>query len=382
MRFLARCVRGLEWVAADEIASGLDPARIRMRRREIQFNLPEPDPALLALRTVDDVFAEVGRLDGVGHTKDIPPKLAERVADLDWREAVECLQQLRDLPARPRFDVVVSLEGRRNFNRFTVEDTIGTALAPRLGSAGFVSRTRDGSRAAETDMTVRLLLQGNGATVALRLASRPLHRRPYKQDAGPGSLHPPLAAALVRMAVTGDDQIVGDPFCGDGTIPIETVLAHPGARVLGSDLDPERLANARVNARRAKADITLVRADAGRLPWRPGGVDVVVTNPPWSVAVEADGALAGSLEHLWSALPSLAGRHACLIADADLDAPGQLRAAGLALLPHVQRVRNAGRISDIVLAAPGTSAPVLPPGPAGWLDRAVGTGIVGAEDSF
>ncbi|WP_344967429.1 methyltransferase [Streptosporangium fragile] len=375
-------MRGLEWVAADEIATVLSPSRIRMRPREIRFDLPEPHPALLTLRTVDDVFVEVGRLDGVGHTKDVPPVLAERVIGLGWAGAVDGLRRLRALPARPLFDVVVSLEGRRNFNRFTLEDAVGEVLAPRLRGR-FVSRTQDGSRAAETDVTVRLLVQGQGATVAVRLADRPLHRRAYKQSAGRGSLHPPLAAALVRMSVTGDGPVVvADPFCGDGTIPIETLLAHPEARVVASDLDPARLANARANARWAKAEFGLVRADAGRPPWGRGRVDVVISNPPWNVTVEAGGSLAGSLERFWSTLRESAGSRVCLVADAALDAPGRLRAAGLTLFPHVQRVRVAGRISDIVLAAPGAVAPELPPGLAGWLDRALGTGVVGADDSF
>ncbi|GAA2089251.1 THUMP domain-containing protein [Actinomadura alba] len=379
-------MRGLEWVAADEIASTVGPAQLRMRRREIRFALPEPDPALFALRTADDVFAELGRLDDVGHTKDVPPKLAERVAGLDWRQAVDHVRTLRPLPATPRFDVVVSLEGRRNFNRFTLEDAVGAVLATRLGGR-FVSRTADGGRAAGTDLTVRLLLRGDGATVALRLASHPLHRRSYKLDAGPGSLHPPLAAALARIAAPDAHPgaegpgTVADPFCGDGTIPIETLLAYPGTRALASDLDPGRLANAHANAHRAKVDIGFARADAGRLPWKEGGIDLVITNPPWNVAVDAGGRLTGSLERFWADLAALTGRNACVIADSGLEAPERLRAAGFSLLPHVQRIRIAGRISDIVLAAQGPTPPSLPPGLAGWLDRALGTGVIG-EDSF
>jgi len=366
-------VRGLEWVAADEVA-GLSPLRLRMQRREVRFDLAGSDPALLELRTVDDVLVEVGRLDGVGHTRDVPLVLAERAAALDWSGALAAVRALRPLPERPTFDVAAGLEGKRNFNRFAVEDAAGAALAPRL-AARFASRSSFGAGAAGTDLTVRVLLQGSGATLAVRLAARPLHRRAYKQAAGPGSLHPPLAAALVRIAGARAGVVCADLFCGDGTIVIEAALA--GAVALGSDLDRERLRGAAANAERAGAAVTLVWADATDPPWR--GVDALVTNPPWNVAVEAGGALAGSLRDWWPRLPGLA-RRVCLVANADLDASARLRAVGLAVHPHVQRVRLAGRISDVVLA--GTTGPQLPPGLAGWLDRAQGTGLVGAEGDF
>lgn len=373
MRLLARCVRGLEWVAADEVA-GLAPDRLRTARREVRFDLPAADAALLGLRTVDDVLVEAGRLDGVGHTRDVPPVLADRLAALDWAGPLAAVRAVRAIPDHPSFDVVAGLEGRRNFNRYAVEDAAGAALAAVLG-ARFVSRSPGGPTPGGADLTVRVLLAGSGATAALRLADRPLHRRYWKQAAGPGSLHPPLAAALVRIAGVRAPMRVADPFCGDGTVAVEAALA--GARVLGADLDADRLRGAAANARRAGVTVALLRADAARPPWR--GADVLVTNPPWNVAVEAGGGLDGSLDAWWARLPALASR-ACLVADAGLDAAARLRDAGLTVHPHVQRVRVAGRLSDVVLA--GTAQPRLPDGAARWLDRARSSGVVGAGDGF
>src|SRR2546421_2763956 len=179
MIIIARCVHGLEWVCADEIESTVPAASdITLARREVTFTVSK-ESRLLALRTVDDVFVRVGELGDVGSTKDALPTLAKRLAALDWPGA-----------DGRRFDVVASLEGRRSYNRYAVEAAAGAALAAVLGGT-FLDR----AAAGDSELTVRLFLRGTTAVAALRLAARPLHRRPYKQDTRPGTLPPPVAAA-------------------------------------------------------------------------------------------------------------------------------------------------------------------------------------------
>ena len=66
LRLLARTVRGLEHVVAAEVAA---IGRVeRIRHREVWFTAP-PTPAVLDLRTADDVFLIGAVVDGVGHTR-------------------------------------------------------------------------------------------------------------------------------------------------------------------------------------------------------------------------------------------------------------------------------------------------------------------------
>jgi len=382
-------VHGIEWVCAEEIARTLPAGDVRLARREVTFRLPSVDDRLHALRTVDDVFVRVGEVGDVDTTKDALPVLARRLAALDWSAADPGAVPGRSVavPGRPaaepgavpgrRFDVVASIEGRRTYNRYAVEAAAGAALAPVLG-ATFVART-DARPAGESDLTVRLFLRGPVAIAALRLAARPLHRRAYKQDTGPGTLHPPLAAALARLAAPAGGERVLDPFCGDGTLAIEAALAYPDARVTGTDIDPARVANARANAQRAGVAVEFAVADAGG-DARPADTraddtrtaDVVLTNPPWNLAVDAAGTLAGSLDRFWRTVP---GR-LCAVTDADLAVPEALRRLGFTTA-LTTRVRLAGRVSDVVLAAPpGHPAPALPPGLAAWREQAVRAGVV------
>jgi precorrin-6B methylase 2 len=271
-------------------------------------------------------------------------------------------------------DVVAAVEGHR-FGRFAVEHAVGPPLAARLGGGRYLRRTAEGREPGEEDLTVRVSVRDGVVGAAVRLAARPLHRRDWKRDTGPGTLHPPLAAALARIAAPESGWSVVDPFCGDGTVAIETALAFPAASVTGHDLDPVRLDNATRNAERAGVPVTFARVDAGR----PGErADVVITNPPWNLAVDGTGTLRDGLEPFWRRLPALlgpAGRFVAIM-DAALDGPTALVRAGLAL-GLASRVRLAGRVSDVVLAA--AHPPELSESAAAWRDRAIAQGVVTAE---
>jgi 23S rRNA G2445 N2-methylase RlmL len=373
---IARCVHGFEWICADEVTARLtDAAQIALSRREITFRLPDLSHHLFELRTVDDVFVEVGQVSGVGTSKDVPHELARRLEALPWPIQLERVRRLRAIPAAPLIDVVASIEGRRGFNRFAVENTSGESLARLIGGT-YLARSATGRTPGEPDLAVRIFVRGQSAVAALRIGAQPLHRRAYKQDTGPGTLHPPVAAALARLAEPLPGSAVLDPFCGDGTIAIETELAYPQARVTASDIDAARVRHATHNAERAGVHPALLTADA-LLTKAAGDVDALVTNPPWNLAVEAGGALARSLVPFWRRVPELLAPTGRLIAvtEADLDAPAALRRAGLDVGMAIQ-VRLAGRVSHVVLAGTGGSTPQVPEGAARWRERAIAARVV------
>lgn len=374
---IIRCVHGTEWVAAAEIEAALPGASgVAMARREVTFMLPELDPRVLALRCADDAFLQVGEVGQIGLTKADVPTLASEVTRTDWLAASEAVgAQREEQPST--FDCVVSIEGKRSYNRYTVEDAVGHALGEVLGLR-FLPRSPAGpASATQPDLTVRLFLRGTTATVALRIGQRPLHRRAYKLATGPGTLHPPLAAALAALAGK-DGQVVHDPFCGDGTLAIETALMWPMSRVTAGDIDPERVANTRANAERAGVDLVVSTVDAGGLSELGTGLDLLLTNPPWDLAVAPHGQLQSSLRTFWSdAAHVLRGTgRVCTLTDAALDVPDALRACGFAVT-LATRLRLAGRVVHLTLAtAPGSAAPQLPMSLASWRRQAVSEGVV------
>lgn len=157
-------------------------------------------------------------------------------------------------------------------------------------------------------------------TLAIDTSGEGLHKRGYRRTAGEAPLKETLAAAMAYLSRLYPDSTVYDPFCGSGTILIESALLArniaPGLRrsfaaeqfdflpqqiwrreraraqeliradapfrAVGSDIDPQAVALTRENARRAGLS-GCVSAEAASLsafaPEGPRGV--VITNPPY-----------------------------------------------------------------------------------------------------
>jgi tRNA (guanine6-N2)-methyltransferase len=291
-RLVARCVRGVEEILAEEVRRrGLGSVQV-MGHREVRFD-GIAAPAVLDLATADDVFVLAAEVDGIGRARADLHRLRCAVAGAD----VDRVRHVRELcggpPGAGAVDVSASVLGRRAFNRYDLEDAVGTVLSRRLGMP-YRSR-RGGARPPAGGLGWRVTVVDDRATVALRVPARPLHRRPYKAASTPGTLHPPLAAAMLQLA--GPGNVLLDPCCGAGTLPIEAARAGLAARVLGSDADPAAVAASVANGE--GTGVTWSVADACALPLRDGAVDRIVVNPPWARQVGPRGRLTTDPDRLW-----------------------------------------------------------------------------------
>ncbi|WP_181785572.1 methyltransferase domain-containing protein [Streptomyces phytophilus] len=355
--FVARCARGLEPQLATEILQRELGSITAIGHRTVHFRAWRPyDTGVTGLRTADDVFLLGAKGRDIGGRRPSLPELA----DLVRKAAPERLLHHRTtlVPQAtgdvPGVEVSASFLGRRNFNRYDAEDAVGNELAAQLKVPYHPRRT--GGAPPPDYAPWRLTLDGTRATLLLRITPRPLHRRPYKQSTVPGSLHPPLAAAMTRLADIGPGHTVLDPCCGAGTLLIEAALAHPeAARYQGYDIDPTALAAARANRTTASlARIRLHRADAGRIPLPDATVDRIVCNPPWGTQVEPKARLAKTPTACWQELSRLLTPQG--IAVLLLPTPTPLSPAIEAgLLPtHTQRIHLAGSPRYVVkLERPG-----------------------------
>lgn len=131
-----------------------------------------------------------------------------------------------------------------------------------------------------TDSPWEAVIHETSDAVAIDLVPRVTDPRfSYRQGDVPAASHPTLAAALVRVAGVRAEDVVWDPFVGSGTELCERALAGPYRRLIGSDRDPGALRVAEQNLAVAGAvGAELSRADANTFD--PGGVTLIVTNPP------------------------------------------------------------------------------------------------------
>ncbi len=293
-RLVARSVRGIERLLAEEIRRlGLGTVE-RVGHREVRFT-SRAGPGVLNLRTADDVFVVAAEVEGISSRRADLGRLRRALTAVDLDRVLRLRERCGGPPAVLNVDVSASFLGRRAYNRYDLEDAVGEVLAERL-SAGYHSR-RGGLRPPPGGLTWRLTAVDDRATLALRVPQRPLHRRPYKIATIPGTLHPPLAAAMVTLAGLRPGQTVLDPCCGAGTVPIEAACTVAGVCALGLDADAAALAASVGNGRHTA--VTWARADAGALPIDGGCAHRVVLNPPWGRQVRPRGLLAADPGRLW-----------------------------------------------------------------------------------
>jgi 23S rRNA G2445 N2-methylase RlmL len=257
---LVRTVTGLERLAAAELTAA-NHRVIDLSKRQL---IVEPTSATIITdppRLADDLFIVRSAVPDPGRTR---PALTAAVNSLDL-----------GVCPRGRFAVSASFQGTRNYNRFDVEDLVGEAVQQLIGSR-YHSR-RDGTAPPTDRVDWRVVLDGKTMWVCFRPFDVPLHRRDYRRHTVTGSLHPPVAAAMTRLAGIGPDHRVLDPFCGAGTLLLEAHAIEPQATYLGID----------------KTTIQVARAntpDHASIQWRTGNArsltgqfDRIVTNPPWDV---------------------------------------------------------------------------------------------------
>ncbi|MER7078705.1 methyltransferase domain-containing protein [Saccharopolyspora kobensis] len=325
-RLVARSVRGVETLVAAEVRAF---GRVRrIGHREVFFDCAEPVPEVAELRCADDVLLVAAELTGVGRRRADLRLLAEAAAKVPGHRMLALRKRFGGPARSAHVDVTASFVGRRNYNRYDLEDAVGVPLGAALG-VPYRSR-RGGVAPPEGGCSWRVTVVDDRAVLALRIGARPAHRREYRQISRPGSLHPPLASALVRLAEPFDGARLLDPCCGTGTIPIEAALSRPSLSVIGCDRDPRAVAAAAVNGRSTTGRWAV--ADAGRLPVATGSVDLVVSNPPWDRQIPPAGVLAREPARFWRELRRVlrpGGRAVLLLPEPDLGGAGT---AGLALL--------------------------------------------------
>ena len=106
----------------------------------------------------------------------------------------------------------------------------------------------------------------------------------------------PSAARLVRFAGVKASHRVLDVGCGTGVVAI--TAARLGAKVTGSDLTPELIAQARENAEISETQVEWHEADVEKLPFKDAEYDVVLSQFGHMFAPRPDVAIAEMLRVL------------------------------------------------------------------------------------
>ena len=208
---------------------------------------------------------------------------------------------------------------------------------------------------AEPDLLVVARMDDTGdVVISIDLAGGSLSQRGWRTEAGEAPLREHLAAVmLIEARFDARVDVLVDPLCGSGTIPIEAALAAkatprvlspvaaalgawrpPGPLfadaapvIIGQDADLGVLVAAKANAARAEADVVWSRGDATMLAKEPIAAiaaergraaerGLILTNPPYGERLSAseDDALLALYADLGRAFRGFRGWRAGILA--------------------------------------------------------------------
>ena len=155
-------------------------------------------------------------------------------------------------------------------------------------------------------LEARIELHNGKADAYIRRTNVPDARFAYRKQALPASMHPALAASIVRYAAPyrkSENASVLDPCCGSGTFLIERELDAPCKSLFGVDLAPNAVLAARINAAAAKSAARFIQKDLTKFTPR-APVDEIYANLPFGNRVGTHENNERLYRALCSALPS------------------------------------------------------------------------------
>lgn len=264
-RYMATCVPGLEFAAADEIREKLrNVNNMALTRGKVTFDCTLADMDANGLKCADNVY-KLYRVFPVGPHKSDLAAVGESVRDIDF-----------GMDTQPPYRVIVSASrsGRHTYSRYDAARRIENSL---VSTGRYIPGGSDSH-----DLAIRADITGGSCSVYKQLTSSEIRFRGNAFHSVPGGIRPTIAHALVRLSRPRNGDVFYDPFCGAGTIPFERSY-YKSKKIFASDYNSEVVEVARMNLKQAAV---VFQADAVSMKMKDRSVNKVVTNMPWGKQVE------------------------------------------------------------------------------------------------
>uniref|UniRef100_A0A1B6LJN9 THUMP domain-containing protein n=1 Tax=Graphocephala atropunctata TaxID=36148 RepID=A0A1B6LJN9_9HEMI len=314
---------GFENVALDECKEvfGSELLAVTSRGRIFFTIHQEKYEKVHELRSIDNLYlvsALIPNLNFSSDDKDIDLELIKILAEtLEWKTALgiwkECTTfngnlyptiEEHDESSKMKIKLLEKLNSQGMTDRIAVTSVLNSSSSVlrfrvtcnRSGkhSFGSMDAARDfGGKLHDVfhwvvDLTsynidIVLNIIDNMAYVALGLTRQSKHRRNITHF-GPTTLRATVCYNLLRLSSPQVGDIVIDPLCGGGSIPIEGALAYPSTYQICGDSHDKAVNRSRCNIESQKdksLSVDVLQWNATSLPLLTASVDVFVTDLPF-----------------------------------------------------------------------------------------------------
>lgn len=207
MEFVATCLFGLESLLGAEIDSlGYKRTETMDGRVSFEADISAVCTLNINLRFAERVYIKVGEFEALTFED-----LFEGTKALEWEKWIG---KNDEFPVRGH-----SIKSAL----FSVPDCqkiIKKAVVSRLSSKYGIQWFEEKGVKYQIDF----FLFKNRATLMIDTSGVPLHKRGYRPKTAEAPIRETLAAALAKLARPREDVLFWDPFCGSGTIAIESTM--------------------------------------------------------------------------------------------------------------------------------------------------------------
>lgn len=311
MEYVATCLFGLEKQLGEEIDK-LGYKRIETIDGRVTYEGDEVCAARsnINLRCAEHVFVKVGSFPATTFEE-----LFEGTKSLPWEEYIGKLDAF-PVKGHSIKSTLFSVPDCQSI----IKKAIVNRLSEKYGLHWFDE--------SETKYQIEFFLFKDDVTLMIDTSGIPLHKRGYRPAAGAAPLRETLAAAIALTARPREDVLFWDPFCGSGTIAIESAMIMTGRapgmnrsfsgeafdfldkrswarareeandatikdskfEVYASDIDASVLEYAKGNASRAgvEGNIKIFKKDALTIE-KPDRRGTLLCNPPYGERLMSEG---------------------------------------------------------------------------------------------
>ena len=205
---LVPCHFGLEAVLKREIYDlGYEITKVEDGRVTFEGDEEAICRANIFLRTAERVMIQVGRFKATTFEE-----LFQGIKNLPWEEYI---------PEDGKFWVKkASSINSKLFSPSDIQSIAKKAMVERMKQKYHKEWFKEDGAA----YPVRIFLLKDEVTVALDTSGDSLHKRGYRTMTSKAPLTETLAASLIMLTPWRKDRILVDPFCGNGTFPIEAAM--------------------------------------------------------------------------------------------------------------------------------------------------------------
>ena len=207
LEFVATCLFGLEKFVSEEIeALGYEKISVIDGRVTFKGDISAVARCNIWLRYAERLYIKLGEFDALSFDA-----LFDGTKNLDWERWIN----KNDMFPVKGHSIKSKLASIPDCQRI-----IKKAVAERLLSKYNVTTLSE----TGAKYQIAFFIMNDRASLMIDTSGAPLHKRGYRTEAAEAPLRETLAAAMVKISRPREEVLLWDPFCGSGTIPIESAL--------------------------------------------------------------------------------------------------------------------------------------------------------------